>query len=443
MRVFPYGTVNAPVRLLLAVAWLLATPVVLAEQAVENPPAQATATLAAGTFTAAVVHSNPGLAAMRSALEAASARIEPAGALPDPVISYGLAPNTVGDDALGTRQQLLVAQALPWPGTLDLQSDVATRQADSARASLEDYRLKLIAESRAEFADWYYVHWALRINARTSDLVRNLRGVARTAYASGGASQQDVLQAEVELTRLANQKLELERRRHSVQAAMNGLLATDPARSISPPADLPPTPALSSLVRLRSLALARSPRLAMLDSSIAAGEDKVALADKKSYPDFHLSAGYNGIMDPVAKRLVVGIAVSIPLDQSRRHAEQSGARADLRRATAERADMRARLLAAVEQAYAGAEQARQTLALYADQLIPLARQNMEAAEADYRSGKGDFLRLISAEREYLQAELEQARARAELYKQTAALDYHTGGAVFASSPDPAAQEIAP
>jgi len=57
----------------------------------------------------------------------------------------------------------------------------------------------------------------------------------------------------------------------------------------------------------------------------------------------------------------------------------------------------------------------------------LTRLNMQAAEADYSSGSGDFLKLITAEQQYLMAELEVARARADLFTQWASLNYQTGG----------------
>jgi cobalt-zinc-cadmium efflux system outer membrane protein len=66
-------------------------------------------------------------------------------------------------------------------------------------------------------------------------------------------------------------------------------------------------------------------------------------------------------------------------------------------------------------------------------LLPLTKLNMQAAEADYSSGSGDFLKLITAEQQHLMAELEVARARADFFTQWASLNYQTGGGLIPRS----------
>ena len=376
-----------------------------------------------------VLQSNPGIEAMQAASDAAGARIESAGALDDPMVSYAMAPNTAGGPRQGLNQNVQFSQKFPWPGTLDLRSRMATAEAESADQQVADLRLQLSARARADYAQWYYVHRALAINAANTTLVKRLRTVAEAAYASGQSPQQDVLQAEVELVRLRNQALELARLQRTVQAKINALQNVDPDTEVPAPTGLPGEILLPTYAALRDAALAHYPLLQSLDARIQASRDRVDLAHKNTMPNISVLAGYNSIMDLPAKRLTVGVAINIPFGGNHR-GEVNEANARLHESEAKLADMRNQLLSDIDQTRETAAQASATIKLYGDKLLPLTRLNMQAAEADYSSGSGDFLKLITAEQQYLMAELEVARAHADLFTQWASLNYQTGGGLL-------------
>ncbi len=365
---------------------------------------------------------------MRAAAAGAQAKIQSADALDDPTVSYAIAPETAGSYSV-PNQNLQVSQAFPWPGTLYLRRKVATATAQSADEQVADLRLRLAANARADYAQWYYVHRALAINAQNQALVARLRKVAEAAYASGQSPQQDVLQADVELVRLSNQALELGRLQRTVQAKIDALQNLPPATDVLPPADLPAEVPLPAEAALQKIALARHPALKSLDARVSASRSGVELAHKGYYPKINVVAGYNSIMDMPAKRLTVGVAFSIPFGGNHR-GEVGAADARLRESEAKRADARSQLLSDIDQSYATATQAVATIRLYRGKLLPLAKLNLQAAEADYSGGNGDFLKLITAEQEDLQARLELARARADFYTQLASLNYQTGGSLW-------------
>lgn len=388
----------------------------------------------------AVLRQNAGLSAQRSAAEAARAAIYPAGALDDPMLTLGIAPQTLGADRTSARELGQISQAFPWPGTLRVRQRAARSMAESAALQADDYRLQLAAKARAAYATWTYVFRAIAINDREQVLLKRLTRVAEAAFASGQAPEQDVLRAQVEATRLENQAIELRRRRSQVQAAINGLLNREPDAPVPEPAGFASTGTLPAFEHIREMALARYPRLRELDARVAARQDQVSLARKKYYPNFKLLTGYNGVMDPSVKRWTVGVAINLPFDFEKRNAWLDAANAKLRESRSRRLELRARLLRDLQQAYAAADQARRSLRLYSDRLLPLSRLDLQAAQDDYGAGRGSFLDVITAEQRYLMAELERARAEADLSTQIAVLDYQTGGALL-SAPYPAAKEI--
>jgi len=327
---------------------------------------------------------------------------------------------------------LQISQKFPWPGTLDLRSKAAVAEAESSERQVAELRLRLAARARADYAEWYYVHRALAVNAEDQALVRRLRAVAEAAYASGHSPQQDVLQAEVELTRLRNQALMLGRLRHTVRAKINALQNMAPRTEVPGPADLPAEIPLPEFAALRETALSRYPLLQSLDARIAAFRKRVDLAHQDSFPNFNMIAGYNSLWDNPDKRLTVGVGINIPFGGNHR-GEVNEAHARLREAESKRAAVRIQLLSDLDQAYATAAQATETIRLYTKHLLPLARLNLQAAEADYSNGSGDFLKLITAEQQYLTAKLELARSHADFFIQFAALDYRTGGVLTRTS----------
>ncbi len=380
------------------------------------------------TFVQQVLERNSSIRAQEAGHDAAVAHITSAGALDDPMISYLSAPETIGTP-MGYRQNVQISQRIPWPGTLTLRTLAARADAESAQYRVADIRLKLAAQARAAFAEWYYVHRAIAINNDTIKIVERLKSVAAAAYASGQTPEQDVLQAEVELTRLQNQSLELERRRRTVQAQINNLLNTDPESPVGPPDALPAPQFLQAYTELQATALEQYPALKSLDATVDANRDRVRVAEKGFYPNITLMVGENTLMSPASMQPSVGIALNIPIS-GMHSGELDEASAKARQSEAELIAMRSQLLSDLDATYAGVQQARDTIDLYGKRLVPLAGLNLKAAESDYRTGTGDFLKLITAEQQDLMVELEQERARADLYTRLAALDYETGGAVF-------------
>lgn len=394
------------------------------------------------SLVAAVLYRNPGIAAMRAAVDGAGARVESAGALADPMVSYLVAPNTAGSPRQGLNQNLQVSQAIPWPGTLNLRVHAARAEALSADRLLDDARLRLAATTRGVFAQWYYVHRALAVNAENQKLLNRLEAVAESAYASGQSPQQDVLQAQVELTRLQSQQLELEQQRSVIKSRINTLLDRAADSTVEAPDDLPVPHSLPRYPVLQAAATADYPMLQSLDARLAAGRDQIALAHKNNYPQFELMAGYNAIMDAPAKRLTVGVSINIPFGGNHR-GELGEANARVRETQARIEQARSQLLGDLDQAYASATRAEKTIRLYEDKLLPLIHLNLQAAEADYAGGNGDFLKVITAQQQYLIAKLELMRARADLFTQLATLDYQTGGALFHTLANTPTQESRP
>ena len=426
-------TISAQLGALCGLLALAADPIWADPQPLEPGKPEAGQQLTAENLATWVLESNPGLAAIETAAEAAVYRIEPAGSLDDPMLSYGVAPLTAGTNG-GLTQNVDISQKFPWPGTLAARESAARFEAVAAERDVDVLRLQIVAQAKSAYAEWRFVDSALEIYHATQALLDELIATAQTRYAAGRATKQDVLQAELERSDLDNRLLRLLRQQASVQAQINALLnrAPDAPLPTAAPISLqPPPPALEAL---QPLALAQHPELSRLNAEISVSESLVTLAEKAFYPNFEVGVGYNSMWESVDQRPMIGVSINIPIDRSKRRSELDEARAEMHRTELSLSERRARLLAELATARAEVVEAQKSVVLYQDQLVPLAAQYLEAAIADYQSGTGAFLNVITAEQRKLETDLELARARADYVRRLAELELWTGNSLNASMP---------
>lgn len=413
----------------------LAIGLLLAVAAAAGPPSSPsleeeplTAPLTAEAFTAAVLTHNASLEAMRQAVVAAVAQVKSAGSLDDPMLSVSTAPRTLGS-AEGPSGDVEVSQSFPWWGTLDARREVARADAEASAQDFAALRLRVAALARRAFADWVYVHRGLAINAANLSVLDELRNVARIRYTTGQAPQEDVLQADVERAMLKQQGLEWERDVTAARARMNALLDRAPQSTIPPPGALPAPSVLPAEEILAQRALTH-PRLDELAARERAAEERQRLAEKERFPKFGVSAGYNNMWADPVMRPMLGVSITVPIEQGKYRAAIDAAHAEARRAAATLEDERAALLADMSSDYAAVREAARSVALYRDELVPLARSTLDVARTEYASGRGDFLNVITAEQHRLDTQLGLARMQSQYFRSLAELDRVSGGGLF-------------
>ncbi len=380
----------------------------------------------------AVLARNPDIPTMEATWGVAKARIEQANAFDDPMLSYSIAPQSAGANGMDFGQKLSLSQRLPWPGKRDLRGDVARAESDAAFVGIEQARLKLTETAKAAYADWYFVHAAIRINGINKSLLQEFQNIAEIKYSTGRASKQDALRAEVERVLLEHRDIVLERHRRDVLANINTLLQRLPDQPLPLPAGLPETVSLPTVEQLRKLALEHHPELRALVARTQASRYRERLAERNDYPDITLNAGYNTLWNQSEKRLTVGASINIPL-QGKRHAAKDEARAMTLRLDSQQRAKVSQLMGDLQRAVEKVRESEHVLNLYQNRLLPLAEENLQAAQSDYEAGSGNFLDLISTEKNLMQTRLQREQALADYHRRLAALEHIVGGTLLAHS----------
>ena len=389
-------------------------------------------------LVAAVLERNPSIEAARQAWRAAAEVPARASALDDPMVSYAIAPLSVGSAAVDFGQELEVAQPLPYPGKRRLRGGVAAAEAEALLADLGELRSELARRASILHADYVLVHEALRINAEHVELLESLLRVATDRYVAGLASQQDPLQAESELAHLLHDEVVLRSERAVLATRINTLLRRPPDAALPPPEVSSPDIEASGEAGLHldadladspgheDEALASRPELRAREASTRARQAELELARLSRRPDFAVISSYSSMWSDGEHRFMAGGSVTLPIRRSRVRAEVAEAEARLARALSERAAMEDQVRGEVHESAERLRESHQVLDLYASRLLPVARDLVEAALAGFRAGKNDFLALIEAERNLRRVELDRERALAYLARNRVELERALG-----------------
>jgi outer membrane protein TolC len=190
-----------------------------------------------------------------------------------------------------------------------------------------------------------------------------------------------------------------------------------------------PRPLPASDAEIVALAADRSPEIAALEREIAGKQEALELARQQRIPDFGLSFSVMGSVSSTLGGMVV-----LPLRLEAIEGAIEEARANLRRAEAEREQVRRDLAASfVLDLYVLRNDERQA-ALFRDVLVPRAELAARTASAALAAGRGTLSDLIAVRRAALDAKLTLVELRAQREKALVAIETWTALDVEALHP---------
>jgi outer membrane protein, heavy metal efflux system len=378
---------------------------------------------------------NPELAAMRAEAEAAAQRVQPAGALPDPVLrveleninNYGsdappsLLPSKVGD----TKYTLM--QQIPLWGKRDLRRDVASADAQRAGALTNATWNELAARLKAGYAQYYLAAGNERITLELIDLLSRLEQLAQARYAGGLVAQQDAIRAQLEKTAVQGELIALDTEKRQAQVRLNALLSREVTEPLAEPRTLRVLPAVSVLdaAALAQRARSNNPALAAEEARLRGAQIGRDLVLRNRYPDINVGV----VPTQMGSRITTWglmVEVNIPLQRESRRAQESEAEATI---SAQRARAQAaanQLLGELGQNLAALDSARRWQTLAESQLMPQSELSFRSALAAYETGKVDFATLLDAQRQIRKARQDHLKAQVEAQMRLAEIERIVG-----------------
>jgi outer membrane protein TolC len=365
-----------------------------------GPPPAPVAAPTVDDLVAEALGKSPALAVARASVAAARERVAPAGTLPDPMLrlSYendGAAPS-LGSEMM-TRLSFMAEQAIPWPGKLGLAEEVAGADAALEEARVARARLGVEAAVRRAAVRLLEAREARELTREQGETWDRIESVARSRYAAGSGTQQEVLRAQAERTRLLQQSQRDAGAARAAEAELRRLLLRDPGSEVHVAGRLGDgRPSAPDEAAELARAEADSPELDAVRRSAERETLAIDLARRGTRPDLLASAGYMN-RGGLPAMWSVGLGVTVPVFSGRKQEPRvREAEARLAAVRAAEGDVRLRLRARTEERLALLGQLAEEARLDREALLVQDRLAVEAALASYSSGAVPFVTVLEA-----------------------------------------------
>ena len=390
-------------------------------------------------FIAIALENNPGVLELQNRIKAAQEVPSQVSSLADPILQIGLMNMPVDTFEFNqepvTQKTISVSQAFPFPGKLELRSEIAEKDIMASELDLEEVKLSLVKGVKKAFYELCFILAAIDITKENKKLLETFVSIAETKYSVGKGIQQDVLKAQVELTKILDQLIVLEKFAGIEKARLNTLMNYLPQKPLTIPHGITKTDFSFSVEQLQALADSNRPILSKINVLRDKYETAKKLAEKDYYPNFNVGFKYGQRQDSrLADRpdfVSAYVGINIPLwfetNQSIKVSE-AGYKVEMTKETfnKEKNQIYFNLNAFIEKE----AQSSKTIQLIQQGILPQARQSLESALAGYSVDKVDFLTLLSNQVTLFQWEVKYHRELTEYEKTLAEIESVVGKRLF-------------
>jgi outer membrane protein TolC len=389
---------------------------------------------------AEVSRNNPDIRVAQRELDAARNRISPAGALDDPMLELGVINLPAQSRSFSaedmTMKMIGLTQRLPSLGKRALRREVAEKEADAVAHNYREVSNRAVRSVKIAYADLGLVDESARLTEKNRRILEQFLAIAEARYAVGQGSQADVLKAQTQLSRMADELIKLGRERPMLEAELNRAIgrASEP-RPIAPPVPRAREVTLR-LDELREAALAHRPQLLAQQNLVERGAKAIDLARKDYYPDVDLRLSYgqrdNTTTDMRREDMIsFTVAINLPIwggsKREPRIAEAEAMREQARRMYEAQAS---EIITMLRQQVATAEQSLKSARLYETGILPQARLAVEASIAAYNVNRVDFFTLLDNQMTVFNYEIAYAATLTSQNKALAEIEFVTGKTLF-------------
>ncbi|WP_445427957.1 TolC family protein [Alishewanella sp. HL-SH05] len=398
---------------------------------------------------ALAVDADPWLTGSQFTQEALNDEAIAAATLPDPRVS--LMAGNFPVDTFDLNQEAMtqlsvgVSQMFPRGDSLALAQHQKQQLAEQHPLLRLDRKAKVSAMVSQLWLEAFKAQESIRLIEQDRALFEQLVDAAKAGYSSalGRARQQDVIRAQLELTRLEDRLTMLRQQQQAAQKRLTewiGAPATVPlapvlpTQSLSRPLSVPTIKQSSEHTRYEWIR--HHPALRALDQRIDATQTGVDLAKQKYKPEWGLTAQYGyRDNDPMgrdrADLFSVGVTFDLPLFTGNRQDKEVSAAVNRTEAIkTEKHLLGRRLMAELETASVQLARLDERQALYADQLLPQMAEQAEASLTAYNNDDGDFAEAVRARIAELNAKVDALAIAVDRQKTIAQINYLLAEASF-------------
>jgi outer membrane protein TolC len=354
-----------------------------------------------------------------------------AGQLPDPKINFGVFNVPLDSFSLTenptTQARLGITQAFPRGSSLEYKQRRGKWQ---SRAQLE----RSVAEKRRVqravregYLEVYFQVQAGDVIKSSQKLFEQLVTVTQAQFAAGRVSQQDVLNARLELSRLRDRETRIKTSEEATRANLEqwlGNAAWDKLDNRFP--QLPRIPDETAIIK----SLGQHPVLKMKDAQVEASNQDIQIAREQYKPGWNVGLQYRQRFGQEpdgtdrSNMMAAMVTFDLPLFTGQRQDKRLAAsQQNASAAKLDRVETMRKLKSSIQTEYARWHLLAEREELYTSNLLKEAAANAGAALNAYQSGTTEFTTLMRARLTELDVRLEDLRIRVDRAKAQARLLY--------------------
>lgn len=348
---------------------------------------------------------NPELSAYSEEIRAREAEALQAGFRPNPVLSLQ-AENVFGSgDFSGTgaaETTVLLSQPIELGNKRSLRRKLAEAETNLAQNDYSVAKADILARTADSFIAVLVAQERLQLAEALATLAKQVLGTVEERIAAGKAAATESVRAriqwrELEVTR-EKVRRDLAAARRTLAAHM-GFEAADfgmAAGDLSRVADLPD---LTDLERV----IADGPSISRRVADTERRRRVVALESAKRFPDLEVGLGVRNLRESDDTALVLGVSIPLPVfDRNQGATAAAGSR--LGQARADERNVLLQAKATLNAAWQEMSAAHEEAEVLGKEILPDARQVLEAAEYGYQAGKFGILDVLDAQRTLVEAQ---------------------------------------
>ena len=352
--------------------------------------------------------------------------------LPDPKFTYQQFSVGSPKPFAGIYQQRLclhrrrsVAGACPIQGNCGLRGEVAERDADTKQAEVEVTKTSIADAVKADYLQLAYLQQTLGILRQNEAVLDQLIQDATAHYQVGQGMQQDVLQAQVNRTKIVKEITMHHQQMGQMQAHLKGLLSRDQGSPDIVTEDLIATPLQRTSDELLAMVRQNNPQIQVDASSIRKQDAQLASAKREGKPDFEVGYIYENTDRKYRDYYMFTFDVRFP--------RKARVNAEIAEATERRSESQQTLnahlqqqLAEVQEGYVKATSDEELLKEYREGLVPQSDAAYRATLSAYASNREQFIHVLSYFTDLLSLKLEYAQTLVDHETALAHLETLTG-----------------
>ncbi len=331
-----------------------------------------------------------------------------AGVWPNPKFTYIDEKDPMGQQGVQplARHHLSAEQDIPFPGKLSTDARMKHHEARIAEAAYRDIQLDVFGKVKVAAAKLGSLTRLIDLSKQNVSAMKQTVGTAQSRLAANKGMATDVFMAQMELQRMENMVFEKQQERRQIELELNALVNENIENSWADVSranylnDLP-----LSLTELLKVAEKNNPHIQSAHHEVNHSQAMLRRSRLEFAPDFGLMYEYqtagDGIQGVGESGRQLGLSLSVPLWLARPYRMAKSARFHIEEAQAMQTSMGIMVHKMVASEYTEVVTHLTLARKYDAHILPAAKAALNTSREQYAAGRGDFLRLLEANRAWI------------------------------------------